>query len=121
MIIGNSIIFLFTWSGFIFGNILGILLSKVNFDKYKELKLVTTSCILGIISTLVFFFWTNFGVVVTTTSYTKDFAGLMQSYVNALAFLRPQLSSNLILVPLIFASILLFNKLLIQKDIKILS
>jgi hypothetical protein len=34
--------------------------------------------------------------------YSRDLPGLVQSYVNALPFLRPQLITNLFFVPVVF-------------------
>lgn len=104
LIIGNSIIFIFTWSAFLFGTLLGVFFSEIDLTKYKFIKLVVGAEIAGILSTIIFFLWTNFGVVLTTNAYQKNLEGVMQSYINALPFLRPQMSANIIIVPLIFAA-----------------
>ncbi len=100
VILGNSIIFLFTWSGFLVAPLLGTVLKKFNSGDY--MKIVFSAQVLSVFSTLVFFSWTNFGVVVTTQMYTRNVQGLVQSYMNALPFLKNQLLGNLILVPVIF-------------------
>ncbi|KKQ36309.1 MAG: hypothetical protein US52_C0002G0002 [candidate division WS6 bacterium GW2011_GWA2_37_6] len=56
----------------------------------------------GIISTVIFFLWTNFGVVLTTSMYPKTIEGLGQSYINGLPFITNQLAGNLIIVPALF-------------------
>jgi hypothetical protein len=77
----------------------------------KTLSLALKSEIAGILSTMVFFFWTNFGVVVTTSMYERSFSGLIQSYINALPFLRNQLIGNIIIVPLVCLAIWSFYNL----------
>lgn len=100
LLIGNSIIFLFTWSGFMAPIILTKIASKYDFKFVQKLGLTQ---LLGISSSLIFFFWTNLGVVLTTSMYTKDLSGLIASYTNGLPFLRTQLVANLIIVPAVFA------------------
>lgn len=103
-ILGNTRIFLFTWSGFLFPVFLGVLLKKADFNKLspaKWLGLAVGSETAGIVGTLFFFVWTNFGHWLTTSMYSKDFTGLIQSYLNGLPFLRAQLGGNLIIVPVV--------------------
>lgn len=97
LIIGNSNIFLFTWSGFLFTAIIGFAIRHFNIKNRWVASIGG-----GVISTFVFFFWTNFGVVLLSNMYTKDLIGLMQSYFNALPFLYNQLIGNIIIVPLVF-------------------
>jgi hypothetical protein len=100
--IGNTKIFIFTWSGFILPVFCGFLISKFiqkSTDK-KYLKLLGVSELAGISSSLIFYIWTNFGHWLTTTMYTKDINGLIECYINAIPFLKPQLAGNLIIVPI---------------------
>lgn len=99
LIIGNTIIFLFTWTGFMAPVIFAKLASRYDFKFIQKLGLTQ---LLGMGSTLIFFFWTNLGVVLTTTMYTKDLSGLMSSYINGLPFLKTQLVANLLIVPAVF-------------------
>ena len=85
-------------------------MKKIKSEDY--LKLGVIGGLGGLISSVIFFLWTNFGVVLTTTMYTKDLSGLLASYINAIPFFRPQLVGNLLLVPLI----LVCTKLLLSKD-----
>lgn len=101
LILGNTIIFLFTWSGFIFGNLMGLLVSR----EKRFLSALIYSQALGLVSTIFFFLWTNLGVVLTSNLYQKTWEGLLQSYINALPFLRPQLIGNLLIVPIIFVAV----------------
>lgn len=108
LIIGNTNIFLFTWSGFLLMVLVGKALKSSNI-KSRFVASETGA----IISTLLFFFWTNFGVVVTTSMYSKDISGLIQSYQNGLPFLLNQLIGNLIIVPVVFFA---FDYLLNKRD-----
>ena len=118
-LIGNTMIFLFTWSGFLAAPLLGMVLSKINFNKKKLSSTIVTAEAMGIISTMVFFLWTNFGVVLTTNMYAKTADGLVQSYINALPFLRNQLIGNLIFVPVIFAAVVLIKNAYLHKNINV--
>jgi len=99
LLIGNTNIVLFTWSGFLFTALVGFALRRTDIKN----RLVASE-FAAIISTLVFFFWTNFGVVVLGTMYTKDLTGLIQSYYNGIPFLVNQLVGNIIIVPLVFVA-----------------
>lgn len=101
MVIGNTVIFLFTWSAFLIAPLIGILLKKLE-SKYSYLSTPVGPLASSIAFVLFFFLWTNFGVVVTTSMYTKDFAGLMHSYINALPFLKFQFVGNILIVPAVF-------------------
>lgn len=112
--IGNSIIFLFTWTGMLIAPLSGTLFTQGKThnakrlthstqtpspkSKFQTLSLVSAS----ILANIVFFLWTNLGVVLTTTMYEKNIQGLMQSYINALPFFRNQLVSGIIFTPVIF-------------------
>jgi hypothetical protein len=109
LIIGNSIIFVFTWSAFLAVPLFSQVLETIK--PKNELKTVLAAQFLGILSSIFFFLWTNFGVVVTTQMYTRNFQGLIQSYINALPFLRNQLFGNLILIPLIFSVYFILKKI----------
>lgn len=103
LIIGNSNIFIFTWSGFLFPVILGFVLSKLikKQTDNKILILALFSELAGVTSSMFFFVWTNFGHWLTTNMYTKDIGGLISCYINAIPFLKPQLAGNLIIVPIL--------------------
>lgn len=112
LIIGNTNIFLFTWSGFLFPVVLGKVLAILkNKGLSSNLKQSLTAGGLGLVSTLFFFVWTNFGHWLTTNMYAKDLSGLVQSYINAIPFLKPQLAGNLIIVPVFVFITLLVLKL----------
>ncbi len=98
IIIGNSNIFLFTWSGFV----LPILAISI-FKKIKT-NIILSGTLAGISSNLFFFFWTNFGVWAFDSwgMYPNTALGLLHSYINGLPFLKYQLTSTLFFVPLGF-------------------
>ncbi len=114
LIIGNTNIFIFTWSGFL----IPVLFTKkliiyVNQLILKFISQITVHCSpitnklytsfsltsTGLISNLFFFFWTNLGVWLLSGMYPNTISGLLGSYVNALPFLKYQLISTLIFIP----------------------
>lgn len=97
-ILGNSNIFVFTWSGYLFIGCLGYLGHLRNL-KGKSRILRATG--LGIIASLWFYIWTNFGVWLLDSwgMYPKTFIGLLESYWYGLPFLKFNLLGNLIFVP----------------------
>ena len=96
LVIGNTNIFIFTWSGFL---IPAILAHKL-INKKGIVKKLASGTMAGAASVGFFFVWTNFGVWLTTTMYSKDVFGLIHSYINAIPFLRNQAVSALIFIPL---------------------
>lgn len=115
-VIGNTSIFLFTWSAFLITPLIGVVLSR---DKPDSQIVYPALVGLGgsILSVIIFYLWTNFGVVITTTMYPDTLAGLMDSYVNALPFLKNQLYSNMIFAPMVFASIVAVKNYLENKSV----
>jgi len=98
--IGNSNIYLFTWSGFLIPAF--ILPKLVNYKKIKKIISKTVTAFLSGISANIFFFlWTNFGVWALDSwgMYSNDLGGLTLSYINALPFLKMHLTSTLLFVP----------------------
>lgn len=98
LIIGNTNIFIFTWSGFVLPALAVTLLPKLNKNK---IFLGTAS---GIFANLFFFTWTNFGVWLLDSwnMYPNTLLGLVQSFINGIPFLKNQLLSTLVFVPLGF-------------------
>ena len=108
--IGNSKIFLFTWAGFL---IPAIILPKIS-KAFKNSKLngknlaIKTTFLTGtaVTANLFFYFFTNFGVWLLDTwgMYSKDIYGLILCYINGLPFLKNQVLSSLIFIPLVYLS-----------------
>lgn len=104
MILGNSSIFLFTWSAFIFlawGGRFWLTKQK------KGVRLVIQATALGVTGSIWFFIWTNFGVWLLDrwNMYPKTIAGLIDAYILALPFFRNNLIGNIIFVPAVFTLI----------------
>ena len=99
LIIGNSNIFIFTWSGFL----IPALFASNIFKKIKLNKILLGTG-LGISSNLFFYLWTNFGVWLLDSweMYSKNVQGLLQCYINGLPFLKYQITSTLLLLPISF-------------------
>lgn len=96
LVIGNTNIFLFTWSGFL----IPAIFAKGFFPKAGVRTKIFRGALAGMASTGFFFVWTNFGVWLLSSMYPKNALGLVMSYVNALPFLRYQAISTLVFVPL---------------------
>jgi hypothetical protein len=107
-IIGNSKIFLFTWSGFLLpaffvSDLIKNLKLKIKNYPIKTATLVGT----GLLSNIFFYIWSNLGVWLLDSwgMYTKDLSGLIKCYIYALPFLKNQLISSLIFIPVGFMAI----------------
>lgn len=106
LVIGNSRVFLFTWSAFAFIGLFGYLYGKSRFTVYdsqftkdNQAKLIFDSIILGIGSSIFFYLYTNFGWWLVSGMYPHTLNGLIQSYIMGLPFFRNNLIGNLIFVP----------------------
>lgn len=111
IIITNTSIYIFTWSSFLITWVIGLVLkSALNNKIFSKLKKVIGRTLFnglagetgGVLSTIVFFLWTNFGVVLMTNMYPKSIEGIMMSYAAGIPFLRPQLLANLVIIPSAF-------------------
>ncbi len=69
-------------------------------------------------SSLLFFFITNFGSWVTDPFYTKDFSGLLTSYLRGLPFLRNSLMGDLFYTGVLFGSFAFLAKRLPQLQVQ---
>lgn len=95
LIIGNSSIFIFTWSAFALIGISSIILRKLN---NKPKKQIFASLGFAVASSFAFFIITNFGVWAQGW-YPATFAGLTTCFTMAIPFYRTMLIGNIILVP----------------------
>lgn len=111
LVLGNTNIFIFTWSGF--------LIPLLFLRQFKKLKInnIFAGTLAGISSNLFFFIWTNFGVWALDSwgMYPKTILGLINCYINALPFLKNQLFSSLIFIPLGMFLLSFFPNLLYSK------
>lgn len=95
LIIGNTNIFIFTWSGFLIPT---LILPKIfKTKKQKGIKQIFKGATLGAGANFFFFLWTNLGVWLLDSwnMYPNTFQGLAYSYTNAIPFWRYQLTSTL--------------------------
>src|SRR4030043_1478693 len=112
LILGNTSIYLFTWTGFLIPALVSgyIFLRNRGRTVFSRIGLGTKA---GFGTTMFFFFWTNFGVWLTDSwgMYSNDLSGLIASYINGLPFLRTQLTGTLVFVPLGFTAIELVREI----------
>lgn len=108
LVLGNTSIALFTWSGWLVVGLGSLLVG--NRDGWRR---VGAGAVFGVGASLWFFAWTNLGVWFQGrgTWYPAGLDGLAASYVAGLPFLRTMLLGNLVLVPLIAAGTLLVDRL----------
>lgn len=115
-LIGNTNIFIFTWSAYL---IIGLLASKylILNTKYQILKATG----MGIGAALWFYLWTNFGVWLLDSwgMYSRDLSGLINCYVMGLPFLKLNLLGNLFFIPVSFGIVEGVKAMLICGMIKI--
>ncbi|OGG13422.1 hypothetical protein A3D77_04985 [Candidatus Gottesmanbacteria bacterium RIFCSPHIGHO2_02_FULL_39_11] len=97
-IIGNTSIFLFTWSAYLFLGMVSYCGYRLR--KIKSLPKIFASLGFAISGSLWFFLWTNFGVWLLDTHhmYEKDMAGLLKSYVMGVPFFKNNLVGNLFFI-----------------------
>lgn len=101
LILGNTNIFIFTWSGYLVIGILGYL---SNLNKLGGKTKILRASGVGVTASLWFYLWTNFGVWLLDSwgVYPKTLSGLAEAYWYGLPFLKNNLLGNLIFVPLSF-------------------
>jgi len=99
-LIGNTNIFIFTWSAWLMIGFSGLILRK------KEgVKLVGAATGWGILTSLFFYLFTNFGVWALDSwgMYSRDLVGLINCCLMGLPFLKANLLGNLVFVPVGFS------------------
>jgi len=102
VILGNSLIFLFTWSAYLFIGFAGFL---VFYKKKRKSGLLISSLVSAGTASVFFYLWTNFGVwyLDDQRMYAKTIGGLLDAYLLGLPFLKMNLIGNLVFVPLFFS------------------
>ncbi len=116
MYIGNDPILIFTWSAWAVIGLLGRLLYHRRKNSYKFIFQITG---MGLLSSLFFYLYTNFGVWLLWHMYPKTLSGLIQCYFMGLPFLRNQLVSDLIFIPAASVTLVLFLKYYKVKNYEI--
>jgi len=97
---GNTSILIFTWSAFAIIGIFGWFLRKRKKFDYRFIGVMTG---MGIISSLFFYLYTNFGWWLLSGMYPPAWQGLVQCYLMGLPFLKTNLLGNLFFVPAFFS------------------
>jgi hypothetical protein len=96
VLLGVRWISVFTWSGFLFTTWLAKRYTRKGRNK------MVGGVGAGVLGTIWFYVWTNFGVWLTDIwgMYSRDLGGLWRCYINGLPFLRQQMISTGIFVPM---------------------
>lgn len=118
LIIGNTNIFLFTWSAYL---LIGLVASYSFKFKILNLKFkIITATVLGVVASLWFFLWTNFGVWLLDSwgMYERTLSGLLHAYIMGLPFLRYNLIGNIVFVPISFLLVELVRFYIEKFDIR---
>lgn len=103
--LGNTRIFLFTWSAFLVIATASTVLRR--YKAQREERFLVLPAIAGIYSmggALFFYAWTNFGVWLISGMYAPTLQGLLMSYYMALPFLKWHLLSNIVIMPVGFVA-----------------
>lgn len=93
-VIGNSNIFIFTWTAFAAIGLFGTFSSS----KARNMKL-SGSMILAISCSIFFYIYTNLGWWIMSGMYEYSISGLIYCYVMAIPFFKNQIMGNIIFVP----------------------
>ncbi len=112
-LIGNTNIFIFTWSAYLIIGYLGYLGNL----RGKVIKATGA----GILASLFFFAWTNFGVWALDSwgLYPRTLAGLVEAYVMGLPFLKMTLMGNLFFVPISFTLVEWVKSLSLKSSLQL--
>jgi len=103
MYIGNNFILIFTWSAFAIIGVFGWLLKNRKKSHYRFIAEMTG---IGIISSLFFYLYTNFGWWLLANMYPHTWQGLIHCYMMGLPFLKTNLIGNLLFIPLLTSTAL---------------
>jgi len=107
MIIGNDSILMFTWTAYAVIGLFGFILYKRRKNNFKYVLKMTG---LGMLASLFFYFFTNFGVwLLWPQMYSHTWEGLIQCYVMALPFLKYNFLGNLLIVPVV-TSVVVYSR-----------
>lgn len=103
MLIGNTSILAYTWTAWaMVGIASSVLKRKKRSTNNSSVRVGRDTALFtgaGLLGTVFFYAWTNFGVWHIGGLYPHTMQGLVNCYVMALPFLRNQLLGNLVIVP----------------------
>lgn len=121
LFLGFHTVIPYVYGSFMATSILGMIVRK--FGRFKEYSrnrrysLVIGASLAG---SLIFYLVTNFGVWLETSLYPKTWAGLVESYIMALPFLRNSLIGNLFYTTVFFGGYEMVKLKLKSEKLKIL-
>lgn len=116
--IGNGPVMVFTWSAFAVIGVFGWFFSRIDI-KTQSSKIIGLTG-MGIVSSVFFFLYTNFGWWLVSEMYPHTWDGLIRCYAMGLPFFKNNLIGNLIFVPMFGITAVFFrsafkNKIWNQK------
>jgi hypothetical protein len=113
LLLGNTNIFIFTWTGFL----LPILVLPGLSRRISHLPTFLNTITMALGTNVFFYLWTNFGVWALDSwgMYPHTLPGLISCYINGLPFLKNQISSSLLFIPL-FQTLILQAHRILRRD-----
>jgi len=122
LMIGNTTIALFTWSAYgVIGLVSwwGFKKFKVKSSKFKVLIRIRNALGMGMVASLWFYLWTNFGVWLLDSwgMYTRDIYGLLESYRMGIPFLRMTIVGNALFIPAAFGLVEFVKRIIILPSV----
>jgi hypothetical protein len=114
-LLGNSSIFVFTWSAYVFVALFNIFF----LNRFGKKNIIVTQIGISTLTSFFFFLWTNFGVwaIDSFHMYPHTFSGLIQSYLMGLPFLRLNLVGNIFFVGVTFSLVEFLRLLTLRKPL----
>ncbi|MBI2617705.1 hypothetical protein HYW55_06230 [Candidatus Gottesmanbacteria bacterium] len=102
IVLGNTLIFLFTWSGYVGIGLLASLVKNI-----RRVVPIVSGLGFVIVSALWFYLWTNFGVWLLDSfgMYDNTLSGLINSYIAGFPFLRAHIIGSIMFLTLSFGVI----------------
>ncbi|MEA2098322.1 MAG: DUF6580 family putative transport protein [Patescibacteria group bacterium] len=128
LVIGNTYIFIFTWTAFAMIGLFGYASRRIQNSKLTGGnalgRKIQNSLYLALLSSVFFYIYTNFGWWLMSGMYEYSLSGILRCYYMAIPFFRNNLVGNLIFVPVgiyvaskVFCNIESYNisKILLQE------
>ena len=106
--IGNTSVLFFTWSAWA---IIGLFSLILRGSKKDSLIFGFKMTGMGILSSMIFFIWTNFGVWMEWNMYAHTLSGLIKCYIMGIPFFKMNLLGNLVIISVVSFSLVLCLKL----------